>query len=287
MSPDAAMPDEALAQFNPVVQYAELGWVPDGSVGSSVSIRHDLLDISAQYAGLPTNGDEPAPASVQVWLPSAGQGVDPFNPYQTIDSAQMTPGTPAEPVNGRSAQWVELGIPATFLRWEYAPRTWAMVMVSINMPDVDTREVARTVAENVRYAVDAPVALPFSTTGVPAELPLAMVYVTRHEHGWSAQADFGTDRTSYGDWPLTILAVRSDAETGDGNVIGDPDTTLDGHPARIREGLDGGSTLQVFNVDGVYVEMLTHSPSATDLLPDGVVGLFRATELFPDPADWT
>ena len=97
---------------------------------------------------------------------------------------------------------------------------------------------------------------------------------------------YGTERTQYGDWPLTILAFTSTAETGDNSVIGNPNTTVDGHPARTSTGLDGGSGLQLFNVNGVYLEMLTHSPQATAQLPGGLVGLFRSMEIYRDPANW-
>jgi hypothetical protein len=69
-------------------------------------------------------------------------------------------------------------------------------------------------------------------------------------------------------------------------VTGDPNTTVDGHPARTSTGLDGGSGLQLYNVNGVCLEMQTHSPQATTQLPSGLVGLFRSMEVYPDPATW-
>ena len=56
------------------------------------------------------------------------------------------------------------------------------------------------------------------------------------------------------------------------SVISDPNTTVDGHPARTSSGIDGGSGLQLFNVNGVYLEMLTHSQQATAQLHGGLVG---------------
>jgi hypothetical protein len=284
----SALPDVAPEAFDPLVQYAEFGWVPDGSTGGGINTGRDWLLVSADYPGLATSGnDEPAPAGVYLMLVTAGHGIDVmrFTDF-AVDPAQAAPGVATDPVNGRPAEWVDVAGPAEVLRWEYAPGAWAAVRVDRNLPGVDAREVARQVAESVRYGVDRPVKLPFATTGVPAQLPAAELRLSRHTDGWSAQVLYGEQRTSYGDWPLSILAVANDRETGDQAVLGDPNTTVDGHPARTSDLQDGGSGLQVFNVDGVYVEILTHSAEATTLLPDGLVGLFRATTFFPDPADW-
>jgi hypothetical protein len=78
----------------------------------------------------------------------------------------------------------------------------------------------------------------------------------------------------------------STATTGDGAVIGDPTTTVDGYPARTSGLLDGGSGLQLYNVNGVYLEMSTHSAATTATLPGGLVGLFRGMEIYPNPDDW-
>jgi len=50
--------------------------------------------------------------------------------------------------------------------------------------------------------------------------------------------------------------------------------------------LDGGSGLQLFNVNGIYLELLTHSAATTTQLQGGLVGLFRSLDLNPDPATW-
>jgi hypothetical protein len=104
---------------------------------------------------------------------------------------------------------------------------------------------------------------------------------------WVAQVDYGVDqKLPTGDWPLTILAIASTRETGDGAVLGDPTTSVDGHPARTTPMLDGGSGLQLFNVNGIYLELATHSAATTAQLQGGLVGLFRSLDLNPDPATW-
>lgn len=287
-SSTVAMPAAAPESFDPLVQYAEFGWVPDGSTGTGINAGRDWLLVSADYPGLPTNGDDdPAPAGVYLMLVTAGHSIDimQFTEF-AIDPGQATPGIATDPVNGRPAEWLDMAGYAEVLRWEYAPGAWAAVRVDRNLPGVDSREVARQVAESVQYGVDRPVKLPFVTTGVPAQLPVAELRLNQFPGGWGAQLSYGSQRTSYGDWPLSVLTIASDRETGDDAVLGDPNTTVDGHPARTSDLLDGGSGLQVFNVDGVNVEILTHSAETTALLPDGLVGLFRAMQFFPNPADW-
>jgi hypothetical protein len=60
---------------------------------------------------------------------------------------------------------------------------------------------------------------------------------------------------------------------------------VDGHPAPTGTGLDGGSG-PLFNVNGVYLEMATHSPQTAAQLSGGLVGLFRSMQIYPDPANW-
>lgn len=158
-SPVPPMPGAAPEQFDPLVQYAALGWQPDGAVGSSINGGRDWLIVGAEYQGLPTNGDEPAPAGIYLTLVTAGHGIDLFQGDVLVDPAAMLPGAPAEPVNGRRAEWLE-GFPLAILRWEYAPGAWAAVEVAENLPGVDTREVARRVAENVQYGVNTRVNAP-------------------------------------------------------------------------------------------------------------------------------
>jgi hypothetical protein len=223
---------------------------------------------------------------VRVIIVTAGNGVDPTiadNP--SVPVASMPPGLDAEPVNGRPAQWVNPYDGAVGLRWEYAPNAWA---VSIASHVDDMKDVARRVATDVRFAANTPVLLPYRTTAVPASLPVRSVQISRNswETAWSTTVQYGSALTKYGDWPLTISAFTSTAETGNDSVIGDPNTTVDGHPARTTTGLDGGAGLQLFNVNGVYLELQTHSPQATAQLPSGLVGLFRSMEIYRDPANW-
>lgn len=279
------MPEQAPAAFDPLVRYAEFGWLPDGVSDLGFTATADSLQLGAVMVPGPGGDGETSP-SVQVIIVTAGHGVDPSNyDNPSVPPEGMASGLDAEPVNDRRATWLGLGDGRLALRWEYAPGTWAAVIVS-NVDDM--KDVARRVASDVRFATNTPVVLPFRTTAIPLSLPVVSVQVSRNTFGsqWSAILQYGSERTQYGDRPLTIMAFTSTAETGDGAVISAPNTTVDGHPARTSFGLDGGSGLQLYNVNGVYLEMQTHSSQATALLDGGLVGLFRGMEIYPDPANW-
>jgi hypothetical protein len=138
------------------------------------------------------------------------------------------------------------------------------------------------VAENVRYGVDARVRLPFATTGVPTPFRVAQVEVTHGEQGSQARVSYFNNvrpEGGYGEVTISTLSTLSDRT---------PNTTVDGHPAQLATdpAAGGGSTLLVFDVDGIAVAISTNDALTTAALPDGLEGLFRATEFYSDPADW-
>jgi hypothetical protein len=49
---------------------------------------------------------------------------------------------------------------------------------------------------------------------------------------------------------------------------------------------DGGKGLQVYDVDGVYLELLTHGSATVGQLKDGLDGLFRRLDINRNPATW-
>ena len=279
--PDRSMPEQAPTAFDPMVRYADLGWMPSGALDVSFAVTTDSLRLDATY---PASGKDQGYLSVIIV--TSGHGVNPAaTGSYAVPVESMPAGLETTPVNDRPAQWSsELG-EALVLRWEYAPGAWAVVVVR-NLEDM--KDVARQVATEVRFGVDTPVRLPFSTTALPASLPPVDVQVHQSTDGefWSAHVQYGQERSSYGDRPLTIYAMKSSAESGDGAVIGDPTTIVDGHLARPMPGVDGGSGLQLFNVNGVYLELTTHTLQATAQLQGGLVGLFRSMEIYPDPATW-
>ena len=125
------LPAEAPDSFDPWIQYARVGWVPDGSLGTSVTVTRDWLTVTTDYQGLPTGkSTEPSPGRVTLLVGTAGHGIDPLrlnsNSY-VVDADQMRPGQPEDPVNGGAAQSID-GY-GTTRRWQYAPGAWAAVSV--------------------------------------------------------------------------------------------------------------------------------------------------------------
>src|SRR6185503_2243103 len=99
----------------------------------------------------------------------------------------------------------------------------------------------------------------------------------------SIQLNYGATATrpASGDWPLTVLASASELTATDDTMLGYPNTTMDGHPAQTLSLSDGGEELRVFNVNGVFVVLQTHSAATTASLEGGLKGLFRAMAVHP------
>jgi len=268
-----SMPSAAPAQFDPFLQYAEFGWLPEGSVGSTITIDPRFyFNLSAEFETPAISSDQSAVRRVDLWLAPAGQNVEfglPDVPAPgSYESTQF---------NGREAWWFEDGSRTT-LRWQYAPQTWAAVDVVLDGPGAG-RDVARRVAENVRYGVDLPIRQPFTTTGVPTHWWVCLVMVYRHGQEWDVEVTYAHDLD--GDWALTIHAAWPSER-----VTAVPTTVVDGYPARTDARATYGAGLQLFNVDGMFVDLQYYDAQTGTLLPDGLVGVFRATEFYPDPADW-
>lgn len=274
----ATMPSDAPMQFDPLVQYAAFGWLPDGYVATTVTNRRDLLVLSVDYAALPID-DWSTTVTVRLQVAAAGDGgIAPFLALpETLASYEQTQ------VNGRAGWWAE-NRDFTYLAWEYAPQTWAYIDVWIHVPGVDTREfvrgLARRVAENVRYGADEPLRLPFATTGLPAQWSLSGVEVHRGDGDWSAWATYDDGATGVRE----VLTIGADSGVRDwgGTGVGEPNTSIDGQPVRLLTDASGSSILSVYPVEGLFVYLSTTDTA----LPGGLEAVFQATEFFPDPADW-
>lgn len=286
------MPAPAPAAFDPLLRYAAFGWLPDGLTDSSVKIEADQFLLTALA---PTDGKDWS--GVELRLVPAGHDIA----LARTDDFAVEPGvtqgwaevTAAEPVNGRPARWngKALGGGAgAALRWEYAPNAWAEVVVGGRAAGPDANATARRIATMIRYGVDEQVRLPFRIARLPATLrPMSISVSTTAggAMGWNVQVGYGAGRrTKYGDWPLTVIALPRTSRTGDGGVVADPDTTLDGDPARRTPMADGGRGLQVYDVQGCYLELATHDAATITQLPGGLDGLFRGMTLYPNPRDW-
>jgi hypothetical protein len=274
----------AQTRLDPTMQIARMDWLPEGAVWQYLTVDRDLFVSGTYFQGM---GVESATGLAQIALIVAapGKGIDPlrFGDY-LVDVRNMPAGEPADPVRAQPARWVADGGQRTALRWQYAPGAWAAVLVEYAQSvTLDVREVAARVAENSHFGLGTPVPLPVQVTGLPPGLELTSVDV-RLEGGenYYVMLGFGDGTNSAHDWPLTILALREDGRT----QTAQPNTTVGGHPARLTTGDDGGQLLQFDEIQGVYLELATHRPATTALLPGGLVGLFSSLQLEPDIARW-
>ncbi|MBQ0892033.1 hypothetical protein KBX37_02770 [Micromonospora sp. U56] len=294
-SPTAAMPATAPAAFDPARQYAEFGWVPPVMTDRTVRTGTDQLALTASAPQTSPRPVKDAPAA-ELRLVAAGRditlGID--RDFAVAAGRAGSAGLePAEPVNGRAARWNANAAAAeprsAALRWEYAPGAWAEVIVR-HIPESagDPRAVTRRIALDLRYAVDRPIRLPVRFATPPAGLkPMAYLVTRRANDRWDVELSYGAGkRTKYGDWPLVVLMLPRKSVTGDGAVIGDPTSRIDGHPARRTSSLDGGASLQVYGVQGLYVEMTAHDKATLRKLGGNLDALFRSATFHPEAHDW-
>jgi len=298
----------APARFDPLVEYASFGWLPEESkMNSSFTSVNDVrfATMVRQYVPDPSKGPMaslPA-ASVNASVYAAGSmpqselPLDLWGPTDPTPTEPYAPVTDAPDVNGAPAYWVTVpGEPETIiLKWRYAPDAWAEVTVS--RLDGDLRQSAHRVASELRVGGTARLRFPFDLTGLPAGLrPVASMFAEGGlDEPWRVELDLSTDDRKMNVNVAVDPILASDRR--DANI------TVDGHQA-YRETVVGDSTegtrvagsqwadrLFVYDdVAGLNVGVLADARTPADaepLGPDGAVGLYRGTTVHPDRADWT
>jgi len=289
--PSPSAPVHTGTVLDPRVQYADFGWKPDGATMSTVTVGRGWTVVQAEYipdwalhSASPPSGSGSVMGSITLVVATADIQRDGAADWLRVVD-QDVPGLPAQPVNGRPAEWVT-NETAT-LRWEYAPGAWAAIVSYVT--GVDAAQTAIHAAQTVRFGVDLPVRLPFHTPDLPAGLPLQRLSVSQGVgQQWSAEASYGTELTPYSEWPLTIRAELNPPGTLQASSSPEPHhtTALGGHDAVITSKPDGGTELTLDDVDGINVDITTHDAQTTALLDGGLEGLFLSTEFLSDPADW-
>jgi hypothetical protein len=272
--PPSPVPAAAPTSFDPMVRYAAFGWLPSDFTRLTTNTRADQFTLIATRPGV-LDGER-----IELRMVPAGHDIraeDAQDFSIPLDADIQGVVIEAQPVNGRIAWWNTSG-PDLGLRWQYAPGARAEVLVHTESGDPKT--IARQVAESIRYGVNEPVRLPFSLTAPGSMRPERVIVITG-EPSWEVRVGYG-DRDAHGDWPLEILIFPSTSETGYGNS-GTPNTTVDGHPARTFTCCGGALGLQLYNVQGLYIDMYCTESS---LVPDGLEPVFRAMTLYPDPPTW-
>lgn len=297
----------APARFDPLVEYASFGWlpeksklnrrftsvndvrfateasqyVPDPSNGPMASLPAASVDASFYAAGVQPESELP----LEVWGPST----DPSEPYASV--------TDAPPVNGIPAYWVSVpDHPETIiLKWRYAPDAWAEVTVA--RLEGDLRQSAHRVASELRFGGAERFRFPFHLTGLPDGLrPVASVFAEGGLDGpWRVELYLSTENRELNAHVSVDPILDSDKR--------DPNTTVDGHEAR-RDTTTGDPTDSFMVADSQYADQLSvyddaagvesgvmvdaKTPAdAAPLGPDGALGLYRGLTVHPDHADWT
>ncbi|MEH1166727.1 hypothetical protein V6V47_15220 [Micromonospora sp. CPCC 205539] len=277
----------ALTTVDPQRVYVRFGWLPDGLRDLQYQAGL-MLGGSGVYLGA-SNGQPNDARFVGVSL--LPKGVQPSAPQRDSGEPASPTGTSNGPaLNGGDSTFASYSgaeKPEAILRWRYAPDGWAQVRVFGMGPDA--RGIAAQVARSLRFGNDL-VPMPATVPDVPAALRLIEVSV--HEsldkpEDWYTRMTWSPEpATAEPRWQrartlsVGVSRYRNVTDPADKAYV-DPNTTLDGHPARFG-GKDGNETLTVYDVDGATVSI-----DDSALLPaGGTRALFPKITLVAEPAAW-
>ncbi|MQY04264.1 hypothetical protein [Actinomadura macrotermitis] len=306
-SRDTAPPPVTLAgsASNPLMQRASFGWLPPGYRVTSREEQHAYHGFG-QFVAV---ADGPVRFEYgAITLTADFTGREPelaTSPDGVLERRHRT-----SPVNGHRAYWA---IPPgrydpesrpVELRWEYAPRNWAVLQVSDKT--VADAATVRRIAESATLTGPRPTKLPVRISGLPTELrtaPVRQVKLTDRAPVAFSMGFSGPDAA------INLWTARSPSqylsmvETGQPIV---PNTRIGGRPAYVRHavpdpmaerhpelgpGRFGGTreVLWVFGVDGFDVQLSVATKDLGVLRPcGGLLGLYRRIKVLgPDPAKWT
>lgn len=280
-------PTEAPTQFDPLRRTLRVGWLPAGLVDSSLQIRPELQTYSAFnfHAGGATSG------ATDVAVLARGRPVSEL-PLSSVSmpingAKPVEVETPTDPINGRPA--VCLSDPAKpgtcpAIRWQYGPDAWARVVYWGTEANTaaEVTAMARRIAESVSLTAGEPLRLPFGLGGGLATMPgtLSVVsIVTSRPPGaeWSGSLQLGKPGTD-----SILVTANHAADDAGADKQQDPNTTVDGYPAR-HERLGDFRRLVVWGADRNQVSV--ESPDH----PDDPLTIYRQLRLpapGEQPADW-
>lgn len=189
-------------------------------------------------------------------------------------------GTPAEPIGGRPAYWVERG-PDELLAWQWADGAWAYVTHQDPTTGGTDQDTMRRIALGVRVGAGEPVSMPFT---LPLPEHYTLIGATTQVRSSSdpfvrTGLVFGPEDPADPDLPYDSLSVA--VENGDkvARHLG-ANETVDGRPALVQD-----KQVIIFDVaDGFAVDV----QGTTDT--DTLRSVARTVRLVPTPNDrstWT
>jgi hypothetical protein len=244
---------QAPTRFDPLVRTLHVGWVPPGLGGQSAQTSPWEQTYSGKDRTYVNGGPD---VGLVVDILARGRPLDDFS-----DGALGLPvdavARPTAPINGAPAECLsDPLVPGSCaaLRWRYAPDAWARVSYAgtAGPTPAEAAAVARRVAESVSLTDGEPVRMPFALEGRLASMRVGATLVSVHEEAtpgindlwWSASVDLVDDyedlRRFEGARTLSVeVSRRFNDPSGRIDRDGRPNTTVDGHPARV--GADGRS----------------------------------------------
>ena len=284
-TPDPAQASVASADgrtlFDPLVRPVTIGWLPDGMVHNLTRISTERYELTYQDGA----SREPGAVAAEeihlwVWPPDLA--------YWQQPGAEQYEFTDTAPVNGKPAQWRPMERHIGFLRWEYRPRSWAELDVRVIAGD--PLDVARRIAESMRFEPTERVRLPWRLTGMPTQLSVSSLQVIEDNsyQPWRTEIAFeGAAVDSSGHAPLLIVRAHKGPVSPDPAYRPTPNTTVHGHPALLEHHDGSGDLLYVYGPDDIVHEVYASTSAVALLGPGGLGGVAARFELLGEPPTWT
>jgi len=289
-------------RFDPMTRYADFGWLPPRLSEQSVWNEPERLTLEASVPGIePTV--HPASRVAVVLYPAGKQpsaDVVQDMPWPLEGGCRSDDGTTAPKIGGRPARWVypratgkeQCDPTAVELRWQYAPRAWAVARTARLMPgDGDPRSVVRRVVQALRVGVNEPLRVPFRAGFIPPGLEVD-TSIERGEPGstrWSVTMYFKARASSAGNGPkiresgITATSAGSHSPTDDSEPL---NTRVDGHRAYRRTLTGSVETTEILRVADLHgFEFRITTSEVGHSAPERI--LRGLTVLGTDPTAWT
>jgi len=289
VSPTAAPPAPPAAPvvFDPSRLRVVPQWIPAGLDDTLQRVSTESHEFS--YVHWRRVGDEFPLRTVSIAVYASG--VEPPDPELRAVRESTAPPERGPGIGTAPSTWYP---DVMMLKWRWATGAWAEVRVR-GAFDRPNREVAVRIARNLRTDADGSVTVPFTVPAPPVPLRLVETLVGRHDNGYEAQLVFSDrDHTARPGRPvphLLVIGVQADASRkGDGKV-GEPHTTIGGHPAIVTFAQGWGGRVMLFDVDDHRVDVYAGDEATLRYIQQpAAIALARGVRIVPnprDPSSWT
>jgi hypothetical protein len=274
-APPSAAPEPDTG-FDPMRRVVTIGQVPGVAPESYTTARHwQTVMLQAESAS--------RTAIIHVVVYAPGRQAT-YGPGGVV---RPETGTPAEPVGGRPAYWLDRGFDGgggTLLAWRWAGDAWGLVYADDLAGDERSRELLHRLASAVQVRPGEPVTVPFT---VPPPAPYRLVGTTtqlrepgdpfvRIELVFASEDQADPNRVASHEYGVSV-AVENGSKMG--SALG-ANQTVDGHPARVTNG-----EVIIFGLaDGFAVDVQGAGGQ------EALLAVARSVTLVPRPADkatWT